>query len=61
MASRLHEAIPLSTKMAVIDAVEKGTEYKYEVPASFGLPKSTVNAILKNKAKLQIISRVIGK
>ena len=51
MASRRHKS--LSTKIAVIDAVEVGTKLKSEVADYFGLSKSTVSTILKNKAKLR--------
>ena len=51
--SRHHKVIALSTKIAIIDAVEEGTKLKSAIADSFVLPKSTVSTILKNKEKLR--------
>ena len=50
--SRRHKAIALSTKIAIIDAVEESTKLISRIEDSFGLPKSTVSKIIKNKEKL---------
>ena len=52
MACR-HRAISLSKKIELIDAVEAGTKFKSEIAASFGLSKSTLSTIIKNKVKLR--------
>ena len=51
--AKCHRSINLSTKIALIEAVETGKETKSKIAESFGLPKSTVSTILKNKVKLR--------
>ena len=58
VAGRRHKVISLSTKIAVIDAVEARTKLKSEVADSFGLPKSTVSTILKNIASYGLCMRI---
>ena len=53
--SRHHKAIAVSTKIAIIDAVEEDTKLKSAIADSFDLPKSTVGTILKNKEKLRAV------
>ena len=53
MAGKCRNAFSLSTKIAVIDAVEAGERTKSEVAKSFNMPSSTLSTILKNKVKLR--------
>ena len=48
-----HRSINLSTKIALIEAFEAVKETNSKIAESFGLPKSTVSTILKNKVKLR--------
>ena len=47
-----HRSINLSTKIALIETFEAGEETNSKIAEYFGLHKSTVRTILKNKVKL---------
>ena len=53
--AKYQNAVALSTKIAIIDAVEPGNRSKSEMAEMFNLPKSTkctLSTILKSKVKL---------
>ena len=47
-----HTSMNLSTKIALIETFEAGEETNSKIAKYFGLLKSTVRTILKNKVKL---------
>lgn len=52
MMKRKQTSIDLSTKLKIIEEIEKGTKFKSVIAKEFGIPKSTLSTILKNKEKL---------
>ena len=51
-ACRGHQPISLAKKVEIIKAVESSNKYKSVIAEEFGIAKSTVTSIVKNKQKI---------